>query len=552
MFLRDRTTNVTERASVSATGAQANGVSSLPAISADGGQVAFESTADNLVAGDTNGAGDIFLRDRASATTERVSVNGAGGQGNGLSSQPALAGFRYVAFTSAASNLVPQDTNGAVDVFLRDRVAGTTELVSTGGLRPQANGGSAKPALSADGRFVAFASDAANLVAGDNNRRTDVFVRDRQAGSTTRVSVGANRAQGNRASVGAAISADGRFVAFMSLATNLVEGDGNGEADVFVHDREAGTTQRVSVGPSSVEADGPSGVASISGDGNLVAFESGAANLVVSDTNGRGDVFVRDRAAAVTERVSVGPAGAQATRRSSNGAISQEGFAVAFESPATNLVDSDTNARADAFVRERPRPTVGQAVNVLPTRGKVLISLPRKRARGSAAVPGIKGRNFVSLKTVRRIPVGSLVDVRNGALKLTSARNRQGAAQTAEFSAGVFQVLQSRKRSSRGLTELRLKGSSFRSCRRAKGRNASAQTSRRRRVRRLRGRGKGRFRTRGRHSSATVRGTDWTVTDRCDGTLTTVKRGRVAVRDFRRRRTIVIRAGKRYLARTRR
>ena len=247
--------------------------------------------------------------------------------------------------------------------------------------------------------------------------------------------------------------------------------------------------------------------------------------------------------------MSVGPAGAQATRRSSNGAISQEGFAVAFESPATNLVDTDTNAKADAFVRERPRPSVGQAVNVLPTRGKVLISLPRKRARGSAAVPGIKGRNFVSLKTVRRIPVGSLVDVRKGALKLTSARNRQGAAQTAEFSAGVFQVLQSRKRSSRGLTELRLKGSSFRSCRRGKGRSASAQTSRRRRVRRLRGRGKGRFRTRGRHSSATVRGTDWTVTDRCDGTLTTVKRGRVAVRDFRRRRTIVIRAGKRYLAR---
>ena len=274
---------------------------------------------------------------------------------------------------------------------------------------------------------------------------------------------------------------------------------------------------------------------------------------MVSDTNGRGDVFVRDLPAGVTERISIDSAGAQAKKRSGNAAISQEGFAVAFESLATNLVDADTNAKSDAFVRERPRPTVGQDVSVVPTRGKVLISLPPKKgARSSAAVPGIKGRKFVSLTTVQRLPVGSLVDVRKGALKLTSARNSKGASQTAEFSAGVFQVLQSRKRSSRGLTELRLKGSSFASCATGKSRGAQAQASRRRRIRRLSGNGNGRFRTRGRHSAATVRGTKWTVTDRCDGTLTTVKRGKVSVRDFRRRKTIVVRAGKRYLAKARR
>lgn len=182
----------------------------------------------------------------------------------------------------------------------------------------------------------------------------------------------------------------------------------------------------------------------------------------------------------------------------------------------------------------------------------------RSRASGGGAARASqrKGRRFSTLREPREIPIRSLVDARRGTARLTSSRNRGAEIQDGRFRGGVFQVLQSRRRRAKGLTVLRLKGASFRRCR-ARGGRASAAARRRgarrrgagRVIRRLRGRGRGRFRTRGRFSSATVRGTRWTVEDRCDGTLTTVKRGRVAVRDFRRSRTVIVRAGKRYLAR---
>jgi hypothetical protein len=204
---------------------------------------------------------------------------------------------------------------------------------------------------------------------------------------------------------------------------------------------------------------------------------------------------------------------------------------------------------------------VAKRVNVEPVKGVVLVSVPagsarssRGKARASATVPGLKGRVFIPLSQAKQIPVGSILDTRKGTVRLTTAQNAAGATQSSTFQLGVFQVLQSGKRSAKGLTEVRLKGASFRSCRSRKSSRRSstqAQASARskRRIRRLRGNGKGRFRTRGRYSAATVRGTDWTVTDRCDGTLTQVKRGKVAVRDFRRRKNVSVRAGKRYLAR---
>jgi hypothetical protein len=167
-----------------------------------------------------------------------------------------------------------------------------------------------------------------------------------------------------------------------------------------------------------------------------------------------------------------------------------------------------------------------------------------------AARASQKGEGFVPLSEARQIPVGSFLDTRAGAVRLVSATSTEGKTQSGRFAAGVFQMLQSRARRQRGLTELRLKGSSFRRCRarRSSSRAGAAQLSRRT-IRRLRANARGRFRTRGRHSSATVRGTVWTTTDRCDGTLTKVKRGRVVVRDFRRKRTVIVRAGKSYLAR---
>ena len=197
-----------------------------------------------------------------------------------------------------------------------------------------------------------------------------------------------------------------------------------------------------------------------------------------------------------------------------------------------------------------PRPVLGRLVNVEVVRGRVYVSLPPGTARASATVPGLKGRKFVRLRKARQIPVGSLLDTRKGTVRLTSARDKAGTPQTADFLGGVFQVRQSRKASAKGLTEARLKGLSFRRCRASRARASAARRSKRA-IRRLRANGVGRFRTGGRYSSATVRGTDWTITDRCDGTLTKVRRGSVAVRDFRRKKTIVVRRGKSYLARAR-
>jgi sugar lactone lactonase YvrE len=198
-------------------------------------------------------------------------------------------------------------------------------------------------------------------------------------------------------------------------------------------------------------------------------------------------------------------------------------------------------------------PVLGRAVNVQVVSGKVLVSTPAEAARARASQ--VKGRRFVPLSGARQIPVGSLLDTRRGTVRLTSARDSAGTTQSGTFASGVFQVLQSRRRSAKGLTELRLKGSSFRTCSsrrssaRAAGETVANGAARRRRtVRRLRSNARGRFRTRGRYSAATVRGTRWEIRDRCDGTLTKVTRGSVVVRDLRRRRNVKLRTGRSYLA----
>jgi hypothetical protein len=239
LFIRDRKLGTTRRASVSGTGAQGNSSSGRPAISSRGRYVSFSSTATNLVPGDTNAAQDVFVRDRKLGTTRRVSVSGTGAQGNSVSVDPAISSAgRYVSFSSFASNLVPRDTNAAQDVFVRDRKLGTTRRVSVSSTGGQGNSRSfGPPVISSAGRYVAFSSGASNLVAGDTNDSIDVFVRDRELGSTRRVSVSSTEAQGNRSSFSPAISSAGRYVAFSSAASNLVPGDTNGSFDVFVRIR---------------------------------------------------------------------------------------------------------------------------------------------------------------------------------------------------------------------------------------------------------------------------------------------------------------------------
>ena len=356
VFVRDLWTGTTERVSVDTNGLQGNAGSGSPSISADGRCVAFFSNARNLVPGYTNGFGNLFLRDRQSGTTEIVSVGMGGAQADAASLDAIVsADGRFVVFDSIATNLVLGDTNGFKDVFLRDRQAATMVRVSLAPGGAESNGDSAFPSISADDRYVAYASFATNLVPGDTNGAMDVFLLDLQTGTTELVSVSSLGVQGNAGSYRPSVSSDGRFVAFSSDASNLVAGDTNGKRDVFVRDRLNGTTERVSISTGGVEGEAVSGpVHAISADGRFVAFSSSASTLVPGDTNGKMDMFLRDRQAGTTERVSVDSSGAQ-----SNGscdvqpAMSSDGRFVAFSCDATNLVAGDTNGAVDVFLRDR-------------------------------------------------------------------------------------------------------------------------------------------------------------------------------------------------------
>jgi Tol biopolymer transport system component len=347
-------TATTRRVSVRSNGDQGNDGSYAPSISANGRFVAFASDASNLVANDTNESPDVFVGDRKTGTTRRVSVPSNGHQGTSGGSQPSIsADGRFVAFVSYDSNLVPNDTNNAYDVFVHDRTTGTTTRVSVPSSGGQGSSDSYNPSISADGRFIAFSSYATNMVANDTNGSADVFVRDRTAGTTRRVSVSSDSDQGDGDSLFPSISANGRFVAFESNATNMVTNDTNGSADVFVRDRATGTTRRVSVSSDSDQGNDGSGAASISADGRFVSFQSFASNLTPNDTNATYDVFVRERANGTTTLVSVGVGGAQGNDASLGPAISADGRFVAFRSDATNLVANDTNGFTDVFVRDR-------------------------------------------------------------------------------------------------------------------------------------------------------------------------------------------------------
>lgn len=353
VFVRDRLAGVTRRVSVGPGGRQGNHGSFEATISADGRYVAFSSRASNLVADDTNDAVDVFVRDRATGVTERASLGAGGEQATHDSYETAIsADGRHVAFGSYAPNLVPGDTDRHFDVFVRDMVVGETRRVSIGP-GGRSNGFSSGPVISADGRYVAFDSSATNLVAGDTSRDFDVFVWDRLDGVVRWVSVGRDGQPASGHSSNPAISADGRYVAFDSGASNLVPEDTSETLDVFVHDLSTGIIRRVSVGPSGEQANNDSFVPAISADGRYVAFSSDASNHVAGDTNGDIDVFVWNRATGDIRRVSVGRGGQQVTRISWDVEISADGRHIAFGSYASNIVAGDTNGRFDIFVRDR-------------------------------------------------------------------------------------------------------------------------------------------------------------------------------------------------------
>ena len=380
IFLHDMHTGTTTRISVASDGTQANGPSNSVSISADGRYVVFDSHADNLVPGDTNGMDDVFLHDMQTGITARISLASDGTQGNQHSDTPFIsADEHYVVFRSFASNLVPGDTNGKQDVFLRDIQTGKTSRISIASDGRQGNDASDIPTtaspISSNGRYIVFNSWASNLVPGDTNESADVFLRDMQEGTTTRISLGQSGEQGNNRSFAGPISPDGRFVAFWSLASNLVPGDTNNNFDVFLRDLQRGTTARISVASDGTQGNDESVGASITPNGRFVAFESWADNLVSGDANGVYDVFIRDNLAQTTIRISVASDGTQGNRSSNQEVINTDGRYVVFTSNASNLVPGDTNGtKSDVFVHENNINAfiVVMGGNTFPLNGSVL------------------------------------------------------------------------------------------------------------------------------------------------------------------------------------
>jgi hypothetical protein len=385
------------KASPTRDGTSADGGSFSSDISTNGRYVAFASSASNLVSSDANAAYDVFVRDTCVGApagcvpaTQRASVASDGTEANGDSgyttANPDLAiaisgNGRFVAFVSAATNLVPGDTNGLDDIFVRDTCVGapagctpTTTLASVGIGGALARSGSANPAISRSGRFVAFASSASNLVVGDNNNSWDIFVRDTCAGvpagcvpSTARVSVDSSGAAGNADSLQPAFSGDERYIAFASMASNLVTGDTNATQDVFLRDTcfEAGntcvpSTVRVSLSQSGDESNSRSLFPKVSFDGRYVAFVSQGSNLVPGHSNTTGDLYIRDTC--INASAGCVPTTILASLTDAGGepqadgvwkaALSDDGRYAAFESSDPIYVPTDSNPTFNVFVHD--------------------------------------------------------------------------------------------------------------------------------------------------------------------------------------------------------
>ena len=351
VFIKDLTTNSITRISTAANGTQGNGFSYSPAISADGRYVVFISLADNLVSGDTNGAPDVFVKNLTTNSITRISTAAVGTQGNSDSYNPAIsADGRYVVFNSYADNLVSGDTNGAPDIFVKNLTTNSITRISTAADGTQGNNDSGNPSVSADGRYVVFNSNADNLVSGDTNGATDVFVKDLTTNSITRISTTAVGTQGNSDSYNPAISADGRYVVFNSNASNLVSGDTNGTDDVFVKNLTTNSITRVSTAAVGTQGNGSSSNPAISSDGRYVVFNSNASNLVSGDTNGTDDVFVKDLTTSSITRLSNASDGSGGNNSSYEPGISSDGRSVVFWSYADNLVSGDINGFPDVFL----------------------------------------------------------------------------------------------------------------------------------------------------------------------------------------------------------
>jgi Tol biopolymer transport system component len=351
IFTKDLLTGAVVRLSSDSNGNPASGGDSDYAhFSGNGRYVVFLSSANNLVAGDTNNDRDVFRKDLATGAVVRVSTAADGSQADDASSYAQIsADGRYVVFESAAQNLVGGDIVWANDIYRKDLVTGAITRVSTTANGTDANDWSEKAQLSADGRYVLFESKANNLVANDGNGMPDIFRKDLVTGAVLRVSTAANGSEANAASTAAQFSQDGRYVVFQSAANNLVANDGNNASDIFRKDLVTGVITRVSTTSTGLEANGTSQRPQLSADGRYLVFQSDANNLVANDQNGKYDVFRKDLATGEIIRLSTDANGAERVGDSYRAQLSQDGRYAVFESSADNLVPGDNNGLSDIF-----------------------------------------------------------------------------------------------------------------------------------------------------------------------------------------------------------
>ncbi len=350
IFWKDLQTGRIELVSVTTSGSSSGRNALQPAMSADGRFVAFETDASNIVAGDTNGTWDIFVRDMQTGTTQRVSVSSGGVQGGARSDSPFVtADGRYVFFHSYAA-FVPEDTNPGYDVYRHDMVSGQTLLASTGAGGLIGNGDSIWPWASDDGSRVVFVSWSTNWITGDTNAQGDAFLKDLGTGAIQRINVSSAGAQNNGETVWPSISGNGKFATFVSWGSTLVSGDTNGNWDAFVRDLTNNTTSRINVRPDGGQSNSYAySPLPLSRDGRYVAFASLATDLVAGDTNGFQDIFVRDLLTNTTRRVTLGYTGVQVNDDCFVPWFSGDGRYLTYTCEGPNPVPGDVNGRRDIF-----------------------------------------------------------------------------------------------------------------------------------------------------------------------------------------------------------
>jgi Tol biopolymer transport system component len=329
-----------------------NQPSSRPSLSGDGNRVAFWSYASNLVEGDTENSADVFVKDLATGDLILVSAAADGTKGNGNSMYPSLsADGTHVAFNSDASNLVEGDTNGHTDVFVKNLTTGAITRASTATNGTQGDHDSVVPSVSADGSRVAFWSYASNWVAGDTELTADIFVKDLNTGALVLASAAQDGTRGNGTSDWASLSADGTKVAFESQASNLVAGDTEFSMDVFVKDLTTGTVTLASTADDGTKGNGYNGQPSLSADATRVAFESGSTNLDADETDETLDIYVKNLVTGDLVLASDAEGGTNADVQSRTPSLSADGTHVAFYSQASNLVPGDTDTLPDVLVK---------------------------------------------------------------------------------------------------------------------------------------------------------------------------------------------------------